>query len=91
MSWLFFAALQLFFDGAANIIDQFLANRHMPEPWTLIFYTSFFNLLFLPVIILIDTPSWPTASQWPVLILLGLITHFILAVLFDEPIFNLWR
>ena len=72
MSWLFFAALQPFFHGAANIIDQFLANRHMPEPWTLIFYTSFFNLLFLPVIILIDTPSWPTASQWPVLILLGL-------------------
>ena len=26
-----------------------------------------------------------------ILILLGLITHFILAVLFDEPIFNLWR
>ena len=72
MSWLFFAALQPFFHGAANIIDQFLANRHMPEPWTLIFYTSFFNLLFLPVIILIDAPSWPTASQWPVLILLGL-------------------
>lgn len=26
-----------------------------------------------------------------ILILLGLITHFILAILFNEPIFNLWR
>jgi general secretion pathway protein A len=35
--------------------------------------------------------AWKGLKLILLLILLGLITHLVLAVLFDEPIFNLWR
>lgn len=71
MSWIFFAALQPIFYGAASIIDQLLANRRLPETWALIFYACFFNLAFLPIIILIDPPHWPSLTQWPLLVMIG--------------------
>ncbi len=72
MYWLIFALLNPILHGFANIIDNHFTNNLFKKTTTLIFFASFTNLLFLPIILYLDFPSFITPSQIPFFILLGL-------------------
>ncbi|RJP43853.1 DMT family transporter [Candidatus Parcubacteria bacterium] len=71
--WLFFALLAPAFYGGSNIFDSLLANRKFRNPFALIFYTSLFNLVFIPLVFLFQRPAVPPAETIPIFILLGLV------------------
>ncbi len=66
MNWLLPALIAPIAYSAANLVDNFFVNRRLPNPVMLLFYASMFNLVFLPVIILLDPPQW---SGWSTLLL----------------------
>ncbi len=72
MYWLIFALLEPIFHGLANVIDNHFTNNLFKKTTTLIFFASFTNLLFLPIIFLLDFPSLITFAQIPFFTILGL-------------------
>ena len=72
MYWIIFALLEPFFHGFANVIDNHFTNNLFKKTTTLVFFASFTNILFLPIIFLLDFPSFITPSQIPFFIILGL-------------------
>ncbi len=73
MIWLLFAVLSPALHGFANILDTYLANRLLKSPWTLAFYSTAFNSLFLPLVWLIEKPSFLPLTLWPVCLLIAAI------------------
>src|SRR3989344_6570196 len=71
--WLLIAFLAPAFYALSNVLDNFLANKKFKNPTTLAFYTSSFNILFLPVVFVFLNPKIPPVSALPILFLLGLI------------------
>ena len=72
MLWLFFAFLEPMLHAIANIFDTYLANRLFKNTFTLIFYATCTNVLFLPLVWILQRPAFPTVSQLPLFFLLGL-------------------
>jgi drug/metabolite transporter (DMT)-like permease len=71
MWWILIALLSPLLYASTNIIDGFLANRRMPDIFALLFYASLFNLVFLPVIFLIDPFVLPSPWLCFVMLLIG--------------------
>ena len=71
--WLFIAFLAPAFYGWSNIFDNFLANQKFKKPLVLAFYTSLFNIVFLPIIFLIQKPVLPAFEIIPIFVGLGMI------------------
>lgn len=72
MSWLLFAFLNPALHGLANILDNYISDKLFKQLRTLIFYSAVFDLIFLPILFLIDLPAWPTWQMIPFFILVGL-------------------
>lgn len=71
--WLFIALLAPIFYAVSNILDSFLTNKNFKSIWALTFYSSFFPILFLPIIFIFYDFSLPPISSIPVLIIVGLV------------------
>jgi drug/metabolite transporter (DMT)-like permease len=71
--WLLFAFLAPAFYAIAEIFDNFLVNKEFKHPFTLVFYTSLFNLIFVPILFFFQPPTWPPLHTIPIFILLGLV------------------
>ncbi|MBI4991668.1 MAG: EamA family transporter [Candidatus Harrisonbacteria bacterium] len=71
--WLLIAFLAPAFYALSNVLDNFLVNQKFKNPTTLAFYTSLFNLLFLPLVFIFFKPVMPSAAVFPILFLLGFI------------------
>jgi uncharacterized membrane protein len=71
MYWLLFALLEPIFHGFANIIDNYFVHNLFKRMTTLVFFVSFTNLLFLPIIFIFDFPTLITFSQIPLFLVLG--------------------
>ncbi len=73
--WIFIALLAPAFYGVSNIFDTILVTKNFKNPFVLVFFTSLFNLIFIPFLWIIGT--LPTLSEisiaWPIFLLLGLI------------------
>lgn len=72
MYWLIFALLEPFLHGFANVIDNHFTNNLFKRTTTLVFFATFTNLLFLPIILLLDFPNLITLKQVPFFLILGL-------------------
>lgn len=70
--WLLFAFLAPAFYAVAEILDNFLANKEFKHPLTLAFYTSLFNLIFVPLLFAFQPPTLPPLSTLPIFLLLGI-------------------
>ena len=52
--WLLFAFLSPAFYAIAEIFDEFLVTKEFKHPFTVVFYTSLFNLIFVHLIYLLS-------------------------------------
>jgi drug/metabolite transporter (DMT)-like permease len=73
MFWIFIAFIGPIFHGFANVLDNYLANKLFKNVWTLAFYATLFNILFLPLVLIIEIPGIPTLSIIPFLLIVGVI------------------
>ena len=71
--WLGFALISAALYGIAEILDNFFANKEFKHPLTLVFYSCLFNLVYVPLLILLMHPSLPPLSTLPIFILLGFV------------------
>ncbi|MFA7315758.1 MAG: DMT family transporter [Candidatus Paceibacterota bacterium] len=71
--WIVIALIAPASYAVANIFDTLLTTRSFKNPFTLTFYSSLFNILFIPVLFLFDTPTPISLQVIPIFILLGLI------------------
>ena len=71
--WLLFAFLSPAFYAIAEVFDNFLVNKEFKHPLTLVFYSSLFNLIFIPALFLIQRPELPPLGTLPIFIMLGLV------------------
>lgn len=78
MSWILIALITPVLHGLANILDNYLANRLFKNGWTLTFYSSFLNLVFVPLVFLFQVPSLPPTNLLPFFLLIALIEVFYL-------------
>jgi drug/metabolite transporter (DMT)-like permease len=70
--WIFFALLAPALYGIAEIFDEYLSNKKFNSTFSLIFYASIFNLVFVPFILILFPPSIPAKDLWVPLIFTGL-------------------
>lgn len=73
MFFVLIAFLSPFFYAFAVIIESLLSNRTLKHQTTMIFYISLMNAVFLPLTLLLGTPSLPEGSVWFCYALLALI------------------
>lgn len=71
--WLTLALLSAALYAIAEIIDNFLSNRKFKHPLTLVFFSSLFNLIFIPVLVVFQKPELPSLETIPLFILLGFV------------------
>lgn len=71
--WLFAALLTPIFHGFANILDNYFVNSIFKRVSTFTFFSTFFNFLFLPIVVLISLPDMLPLSLLPFVLLIGLI------------------
>lgn len=71
--WLLFAFLAPAFYAIAEILDNFLVNKEFKHPFTLVFYTTLFNLIFIPILFFFEPPQIPPSDTIPLFIVLGLV------------------
>lgn len=71
--WLLYAFLSPAFYAIAEIFDNFLVNKEFRHPMTLAFYSSLFNVLFVPFLFYFSPPTLPPLSTLPLFIGLGLV------------------
>src|SRR3989338_2331948 len=71
--WILFACISAAFYAVAEQFDSFFVNGKFKHPFTLLFYTSLFNLIFVPVLFIFQPPEVPPISTIPLFILLGLV------------------
>lgn len=62
--WIFASLLAPFFHSAANILDSHLANNLFRRKSTLIFYSSLFNVIFLPLLFFFGMPHMPSGHSF---------------------------
>ncbi len=78
MPWILIAFVSPILHGFSNILDNYLANKLFKNLWTLIFYSSLLNAVFLPFVLLIQVPDLPPLEFLPLFLLIGLIEVFYL-------------
>lgn len=71
--WLLYAFLSPAFYAIAEIFDNFLINKEFKHPMTLAFYTSLFNLIFVPILFYFSPPTLPPLHTLPLFIGLGFV------------------
>jgi drug/metabolite transporter (DMT)-like permease len=72
MTWLLIAIFEPIFHGLANVLDNHLTNNLFKRVSTLMFFADLTNVLFIPIILILDFPTWPTWNQVPFFMALGL-------------------
>ncbi len=72
MIWVLIALLSQGLHSFANVMDNYFVNKLFKSPSVLVFYASFINLLFLPLIFIFQLPELPTLNLLPFYFLLGL-------------------
>lgn len=78
MPWFLIAIFHPLLHGFANIIDNYLSNKSFKNVWTLIFYSSFCRVLFLPLALLLGLPKFLPFQLFPALLLIAAIDIFYL-------------
>jgi drug/metabolite transporter (DMT)-like permease len=78
MIWFLFAVLSPILFACSNIFDNDLTNLHFKKVPTLVYYSSLFNTLFLPIIFLIQRPSALPIALIPAALVIGAIEIFYL-------------
>src|SRR3989344_1587664 len=73
MLWILIAFISPALHGFANVLDNYLTNKLFKSVWTLTFYSTFFNILFLPLVLLVEIPGLPPVSLLPFFFLVALI------------------
>lgn len=71
--WLIYSFLAPAFFSAAEIIDNFFSNKRFKHPTALIFYSSLFNIIYVPVLFIFQRPIIPPLSVLPIFFCLGLV------------------
>lgn len=72
--WIFFSFLAPFFHSIANILDSNLSNKLFKSKSTLLFYSSLFNLVFLPIVFLfVGLPDVPNFKTFLIYIVIALV------------------
>lgn len=71
MFWIFIALLNPLFHSGACLVDSLLANKRLSSIWAVVFYVSLFNLLLIPITVLLDTPQTTTLTNTLLILLLG--------------------
>lgn len=72
--WFIFALFSSAFYGVAETLDNFFVNKEFGSPTTLVFYSSLFNLLYVPILFYFDHPVLPPVSTYPIFFLLGIMS-----------------
>lgn len=70
--WLLYAFLAPAFYAIAEILDEFLVNKKFNHLFTVVFYTSLFNLIFIPILFAFSPPTLPPLHTLPIFLGLGL-------------------
>ena len=78
MLWILIALLSPLLHGLSNILDNYFVNGIFRNPVILVFFASSINILFLPLILLIETPHMLPLNVLPFIIILGLTNIFYL-------------
>lgn len=73
MLWILIAFISPVLHGFANVLDNYLTNKLFKSVWTLTFYSTFFNILFLPLVLLVEIPGLPPVPLLPFFFLVALI------------------
>jgi len=73
MLWILVAFINPVLHGFANVLDNYLTNKLFKSVWTLAFYSTCFNVLFLPLVLLIEIPGLPPTSLLPFFFLIAII------------------
>ncbi len=73
MTWILIAFISPILHGFANVLDNYLTNKLFKSVWTLTFYSTFFNILFLPLVFLVEIPGLPPTSLLPFFFLIAVI------------------
>jgi len=73
MTWILIAFISPILHGFANVLDNYLTNKLFKSVWTLTFYSTFFNILFLPLVFFIEIPGLPPISLLPFFFLVAVI------------------
>lgn len=72
--WIFIALLTPIFHGFANILDNYLINKLFSKKVTLIFYSTFLNVIFLPFLFLMfGLPNLPNKQTFGLFFLISFI------------------
>ena len=59
MFWILISLISPLMHGVANVLDNYLANKLFKNIWTLTFYSSLLNVVFIPFVFLIQIPDFP--------------------------------
>lgn len=73
MLWILLALACPLLHGVANLIDNYLTDKVFKRVSTLVFYSAFFNIAFLPFVLLVGWPGLPELRHLPHLLIIGLI------------------
>lgn len=71
--WFFVALLSSALYAVAEAMDNFFVNKEFKHPLTLVFFASWFNILYIPVLIFFQHPEFPPLHTIPLFILLGFV------------------
>lgn len=71
--WFFVALLSSALYAIAELLDNFFINKEFKHPFALVFFTSLFNILYIPVLIIFQHPEFPPLHTIPIFIALGFV------------------
>ena len=71
--WFFVALLSSGLYAVAEAMDNFFVNKEFKHPLTLVFFASWFNIFYIPVLIYFQHPEFPPLHTIPIFILLGFV------------------
>lgn len=78
MIWILIALSAPLLYSLANIFDNYLSNKVFSNVGTLIFFSSCFNIVFLPLALFIEVPGLPPLHLLPYILLISIIEVFYL-------------
>jgi drug/metabolite transporter (DMT)-like permease len=71
--WLVYALFSSAFYGVGETIDNFFSNKEFRHPFTLVFYSSLFNLIYVPIYFFFTHPEIPPVHTYILFALLGFV------------------
>ncbi len=71
--WFIFALIAPALYAVAEATDDFFVNKRFKHPVTLVFFSSLFNLVYIPILIFFKSPEFPPIHTIPIFILLGFV------------------